>query len=138
MIKATVKVTSRIPDVIKAIERATQQGLTAGAEMIEGEAKRTITENKSVDTGRLRGSLSYSVSGSAPIGLEPVGESQSDDGVRKSTKKSALIGTNVYYGKYVEFGTEKAKGKPFLRPAFDANVTKIKALFRGLYARAVK
>lgn len=138
MIKAKVKVTSRIPDVIKAIERATEQGLTTGAEWIEGDAKRKITENKSVDTGRLRGSLTYSVSGGLIQGFEPVPESMPDDPVRKSTKKSALIGTNVYYGKFVEFGTEKAKGKPFLRPAFDQNVSKIKALFRGLYARAVK
>lgn len=138
MISAKVKVTSRIPDIVKAIQRATDQGLTAGAEMIESEAKRIITENKSVDTGRLRGSLSYTVNGGATQKFQPVPESESDDPIKGGKKNVAIIGTNVFYGKFIEFGTSRMKERPFLRPAYDQSVTRIKALFRALYAKAVK
>lgn len=137
MIKASVNVKSRIPDVMKALERAQQQGLIAGAEMIESDAKKTMTDKGIVDTGRLRGSLSYTVNDGQTVGYEPVEGSADDDPVRAGEKNTAIIGTNVFYGKFIEFGTSKMKARPFLRPAFDANVAKIKKLFINLYQKAV-
>lgn len=34
---------------------------------------------------------------------------------------SAVVGTDVEYGKYVEFGTSRMSAQPYLRPAVDEN-----------------
>lgn len=47
-----------------------------------------------VDTGRLRNSISHAVD-----------------------EQSAVIGTNVEYAAYVEYGTTKTKAQPYLKPA---------------------
>lgn len=75
-----------------AIARALEEiGLVA-----EGYAKRLCP----VDTGRLRNSITHSV---------------------ETSSMSAIIGTNVEYGPYVELGTSRRKaangGRGFLRPA---------------------
>ena len=54
-----------------------------------------------VRTGRLRSSMTYT------IGSE-------------SVYIVAIVGTNVYYGKYLEFGTRRMPPYPFLGPAIKA------------------
>lgn len=62
----------------------------------EGNAVTEITNMDAVDTGRLRGSISHTVSG--------------DD---------VYIGTNVEYAPYIELGTYKMASRPFLRNAIN-------------------
>lgn len=62
----------------------------------EGNAVTEITDLGAVDTGRLRGSITHAVD---------------DD--------SAIIGTDVEYGVYVEMGTYKMQARPFLRNAIE-------------------
>lgn len=62
----------------------------------EGNAVEEITELGAVDTGRLRGSITHAVD---------------DD--------SAIVGTDVEYGVYVEMGTYKMASRPFLRNAIE-------------------
>jgi HK97 gp10 family phage protein len=62
----------------------------------EGFAKKKLTENHSVDTGRLRNSVTHAID----MGGEAV-----------------YIGTNVEYAPYVELGTSRSEEKPYLRPA---------------------
>lgn len=35
------------------------------------------------------------------------------------------VGTDVYYGEYVEFGTYKMAAEPYLTPAFEANAPQL-------------
>lgn len=71
-------------------------------EAVQKTAAETINEAKDncpVDTGRLRSSirlLSY------------------DESV-----PAAVVGTNVEYAEYVEYGTSKQSAQPFMRPAAD-------------------
>lgn len=58
------------------------------------QAERHAKEECPVDTGRLRNSISHSVSGN-----------------------SAYIGTNVEYAPYVEMGTSRMSAQPYLKPA---------------------
>ena len=44
-------------------------------------------------------------------------------------KNQAMIGSNVEYAPYVELGTHKWEGKPFLRPALERSVAAIKRIF---------
>lgn len=70
--------------VLNALRNAVERGLMAIGETAVTYAKKSLTEQKAVDTGRLRNSINYLVR---------------DDEV--------YIGTNVEYAPYVEFGTGK-------------------------------
>lgn len=96
---------------------------------IEADAKKNLTANGSVDTGRLRFSIYSDVSKVKALEAE-VGTQLSSVG-RRSYKSSRGKGeknkrwnTNVEYAPYVEYGTYKTPAKPFLRPAYDKNITK--------------
>ena len=116
-------------DAIRAILKGAKLGITKGAMAISKDAKLLAP----VDTGRLRGSITYVVNAS-------------DDEV------SAAIGTSVEYAAYNEFGTGRSgagtnvqfgpedtpvehdtsrKGhiaQPYIRPAFYGNQEKVKEL----------
>ena len=84
--------------------------------MAERHAKEALTEQSAVDTGRLRGSVTYatSVAHSQPQypataeDAEPHGKPRDDE---------VYIGTNVEYAKYVEYGTRYMRARPYLKPA---------------------
>ena len=110
----TVEFEDNSPEVLNALKNAVNRGLKACGETAVGYAQRLCP----VDTGRLRGSITYAVDG-----------------------EDCYIGTNVKYVPYVEFGTGKyaiggrqtpwvykddkgqwhrtsgSKAQPFLKPA---------------------
>jgi len=90
-----IQVTGLAPTLMKIRNLASEDKLgkivEAAALQVEAEAKRICP----VDTGRLRNSIATA----------------------KDKKTTAIVGTNVEYAPYVEFGTHKASAQPFLRPA---------------------
>ena len=80
----------------KKIEKSLINKLILIGEFVEGEAKLRCP----VDTGNLRDSIKYSIDENEP---------------------AVLIGTNVEYAPYVEFGTVKMQAQPYLRPAVIEN-----------------
>lgn len=82
--------------VALAINRALAAGLEEVGLAAEGFAKGNLTRNHSVDTGRLRNSVTHVID---------MGES------------AVYVGTNVEYGPYVELGTSRSAAKPYLEPA---------------------
>ena len=82
------------------IANALNQAIAAALEEVglaaEGFAKKKITENHSVDTGRLRNSVTHAIN---------------------MDEEAVYIGTNVEYAPYVELGTSRSKAKPYLLPA---------------------
>lgn len=68
------------------------------ARKITNQSKINLTDNKSVVTGKLRKSMVF---------------------VLYPTSMYADIGTNVFYGVYVEFGTRRSRAKPYLGPAYN-------------------
>lgn len=102
----------------KALNAACEE-LTKTAYDIEKTAKQNIKTNKTVDTGRLLGS------------------------VKTKTKKSngsveAEVGTNVEYANYIEYGTRKMGAKPFLNPAFDSETAGLDQRIRQAIRNATK
>jgi len=81
-------------EVLAAMERASEAALVACAIDVEGQAA-LLTP---VDTGRLRGSITYrTVHG---------GSAKGKDGVQSTPPPGvAYVGTNVDYAAHVEFGT---------------------------------
>lgn len=89
--------------------RAQQDGLEAGARVVELHAKRIAP----VDTGALRNSIM----------LDEV------------TPERAILGPHVEYAEPVEFGTSRRAAQPYMRPAVDQHqreiVAAIEAVVRG-------
>ena len=81
--------------------QAQQDGLEAGARVIEFHAKRIAP----VDTGALRNSIM----------LDEV------------APERAILGPHVEYAEYVEFGTSRRGARPYLRPAVDEHEREIVA-----------
>ena len=98
--------------------RGIERGLAAVGALIEGDAILRVP----VDTGRLRGSLSFATKDRAAKTQEGVSQ--------PGNPYTVWIGTNVEYAADVEYPgkTRKWAGKPYLRPALDHNRKKAKKL----------
>lgn len=90
-----------------------------------------------VDTGRLRASITWALSEgtSSKIGNRAVSPAQEGDQVEAPDKKQneiiAVVGTNVKYARALEFGfaPRGLEARPYLRPALEKAIAKIKWLF---------
>jgi len=88
-----------------------QKSLSKVGALVEREAKINVsksTGHPQVQTGRLRASITH--------------ESEQD---------SVTIGTNVYYGRYLELGTVHHSPYPWLYPAVESNRGKIIDILKG-------
>lgn len=94
--------------ILSEKDAAVIRALTKIGILAEGYAKKALTDQKAVDTGRLRNSVAWAIL---------------DD--------SVYIGTNVEYAPYVELGTSKMAARPYLRPAVTDHVDKYKAVVRS-------
>ena len=114
----------------KETRQSLQELLTKTALAVERDAKNNLTNNGSVDTGRLRFSV-YSDTSRVKFLVAEVGTKLSDvprrsyKSSRKNGRKNLRWNTNVEYAPHVEYGTKKSKAKPFLRPAYDKNIQKM-------------
>lgn len=107
MVSATVKIAVDNTDEIKTIARENlQTALELIAQAAETNAVYEITVLGAVDTGNLRRNIEHGVMG--------------DD--------TAVVGTNVEYGKYVEYGTSKMAPRPFLKQAVQNHQAEYKKL----------
>jgi HK97 gp10 family phage protein len=97
--------------------KAVVEGLQLGAQVIVGAAKQNIRDKHIIDTGNLLNSV-QSWPPEYTLGGQGGGKTQA----------SVDIGTPVEYGVYHEFGTSRMGARPWLRPAFDENVDKARAV----------
>lgn len=97
----------RVKEMLKKMSPAIQQALarflTKAGLVIKSSAKALAP----VDTSNLRGSIS-----SRPEGIRQV-----------------IIGPNVDYAIYQEFGTKYMKAQPYMRPALEDNLGNIRDIF---------
>lgn len=132
---------SRKGEVQEELDKKVVAALEACGLIAEGYAKTAITQQQAVDTGLLRNSITYAISGNAPAissykadrpkGNRPASGEYS--GTADSTDKPTLyLGTNVEYAPYIELGTGKhtsggrqsafagghgMPARPYLKPA---------------------
>ena len=117
---------------VEAIDEAIESALYAAAVKIHGDAVMMAP----VDTGNLRGSLSFSVSGSQAEGVST--PASSADGVGSAPPDTAVVGSNAHYAPYVEYGTYKMAAQPFLEPALRDNHDNIQRLMKEQFAKRLK
>ena len=134
-------------EVLNRFQKAVRNGLVAIGLTAETKAKKNITKNKSVDTGRLRNSITYAIAGEKPhvntykANKKNLSEKKlttySYDGIAEGKKNSAVyIGTNVEYAPDVEYrDIAHRTGKAhFLRDSMD----KQKNTFKQIIDAAMK
>lgn len=100
--KVLQELESKMPEILNAL----------GNEMYKS-VYNFMTEDKVVDTGRLRGSISYST----PYNdySNPTIANKSNDFIRGAKEKdTVVIGSNVEYASYVNSGTSKQRARKFL------------------------
>ena len=110
-------------EVLSALEKAKKRGLETIGLVAEGHAKKKITQAKAVDTGRLRNSITFAVSGESANISSYSGDHGEEGGSYSGTapndkEKAVYIGTGVEYAIGIETGSHrKAGGVHFLQDA---------------------
>ena len=134
---ATVIVHDHSALVIAKLIKARKRALTAVGIKVQAEATKNATP--SVDTGRLRASLSYVVEDGMIIKPNlSVVNSESEDTQISGAKKAVVIGTNVEYAKYIEYGGSQKQPRGYLRIAVDENRNIITNILNQEYKKALK
>jgi len=106
-----VKANSKFNDPREANDKGNVEGILETCIAIQGQAK----SNTKVDTGYLKGSITYKT-----FNKEGIIESPADNSNQLTLQakiNEGYVGTNVKYGIYNEFGTRKMRPQAFLRPA---------------------
>ena len=121
-------------EVLSALGKAKIRGLTAIGMTAEGHAKKKITQAKAVDTGRLRNSITFAVSGESANISSYSGDHGEEGGTYSGTapndkEKAVYIGTGVEYAIGIETGSHrKAGGVHFLQDAATGHTDEYKRL----------
>ena len=95
-------------EVLTALEERKDAILEAMGGMAENYAKMLCP----VDTGRLRNSITHA---------------QEDE-------STEIVGTNVEYAAYVEYGTSRSKAQPYLTPAIENHIDEYRQLAEDVLA----
>ena len=132
-------------EVLAALERAKKRWLEAIGLAAERHAKKKITKEKAVDTGRLRNSITYALAGEethvksykANKGGKDR-ETYTYDGTADGKKGSGVyIGTNVEYAPGIELGTHRSAGAVhFLQDAVANHTDEYKKLMEDALKNA--
>ena len=128
--------TSHKQEALDASEKAIDRALMTAGMMAESEAKRTLTANKSVQTGLLRNSITFARGGKPANAQSYTADDGSGSGSYEGKapadpkdNHAVYIGTNVYYAPFVELGTSRGNtAKPYLRPSASAVGKKLKEI----------
>lgn len=119
-----------------AFRQLQQRFLPQAGKLVEGAAKTEIRRLQAIDTGRLRGSVTFATRRDES---QPESPARSSDGVRRPSDNDVVhIGTNVEYAAYVEYGTARMAARPYLRNAIDFNRGKLNSLFTQLFKEAFR
>lgn len=117
-IKGIEEVSKKMDQMVEDLQGSSfEQGMRDATMLVTRDAK--ITPPMPVDTGRLRASIAPEVR-------------------RQGRTVQGVVGSNVRYAPFQEFGTARMPGKHYLQHAFEENLEKIKTLIGDVIARIVK
>ncbi|HZJ77212.1 MAG TPA: HK97 gp10 family phage protein [Clostridia bacterium] len=120
-------------DLDMAIEKALYSiGVTAQGDIVKYMSKPDFTGKDIVDTGRLRGSISFVT----PEKNSGANDSNAKDGDALSgagEDRTVIIGSNVEYADYVNNGTLRQPARKFMENGIEPNAEKYQKLARDIF-----
>lgn len=131
-------------DLIKEqTEEAIITALQTVGVQAQAHATAEITSQGAVDTGRLRASITYAVSGDSTrqhTYSDDIGNSYSENINDAGDEKehTLYLGTNVHYSAFVENGTQKMPARPFIRPAVENHLSEYQQIFEQTLSKIGK
>lgn len=107
----------------------------------EGDVKDRITANPNVDTGLMRNSITFAISGEKANITKYRADRPDKDGETRTgeyrgtapeeANPSVYVGTNVEYAIYQEMGARGRAPKPFLKPTITENADKYRRIIKA-------
>lgn len=147
-----VKIEDHSQEVIRNTDLAILEALEIIGGKLERYAKQKLTSTGAVDTGLLRNSVTYAVSGGG-TSIQSYHADKDSSGVSARSKKAGTIkvgrytgtvgsqnekavyvGTNVEYAPYIEFGTSRMNPRPYLKPAVQDHLQE----YRNIITKTLK
>ena len=133
----TITITDNSETVLGEMETAVERALLACGQEAQKYARELLTSQGAVDTGNLRASVAYALSGE---GATP-SSYRADDGSKggsysgtapagTDTSKSVYLGTNVEYAQKIEFGQGSMAARPYIEPAIADYASKYKTIIQ--------
>lgn len=129
-----VEVNDHSEEVLDAIKRKTRAVLEAMGATCVGYA----IDEVPVDTGRLKNSITWALSGEEASTKDYGPDNGTKDGHYSGTAPqdgdlSVYIGTNVSYAKDVEFGNGRQQAHPYLRPAVNGHMSELNEMIKRVF-----
>lgn len=117
----------------KAMGRALYAiGVTAQGDIVKYMSKPDFTGRDIVDTGRLRGSISF-VTPEEESGVYDNNADSSDALSGKGLENTVILGTNVEYADEVNNGSKKQKARKFMENGIEPNWDKYQDLAKEIF-----
>ena len=117
----------------KAMGRALYAiGVTAQGDIVKYMSKPDFTGRDIVDTGRLRGSISF-VTPEEESGVYDNNAGSSDALSGKGLENTVILGTNVEYADEVNNGSKKQKARKFMENGIEPNWGKYQDLAKDIF-----
>jgi HK97 gp10 family phage protein len=107
-------------------------GVEAQGDVVKYMSKPDFTGRDIVDTGRLRGSISF-VTPDAESGVYDNNADSSDALSGKGEENTVIIGTNVEYANYVNNGTRKQRARKFMENGIEPNWDKYQKIAKDIF-----
>jgi len=107
-------------------------GVSAQGDVVKYMSKPDFTGRDIVDTGRLRGSISF-VTPDAESGVYDNNADSTDALSGKGLENTVIIGTNVEYGDKVNNGTRGKQGGKFMENGIEPNWDKYQKIAKDIF-----
>jgi HK97 gp10 family phage protein len=122
--------------VQKLVDKCNYSGLTAAAITLENAIVKKIDSMDIIDTGRYKGSITYKTRLLKDNVKSPATPA---DGVQLNPKPfEAVIGTNVSYASYLEYGARGRAPRPAIRRAWDEVKNNLSNVFTLQFKKVFK
>jgi len=133
------KIIKQLEKVPEKQDKALVEALGTSVLMVHSTAVKSIAEHQSSGATYKRGSVEHTAS---KPGFPPNSDTGNlIKGIRwdvNSSKVVGVVGTNVKYGAWLEFGTKDIAPRPWLLPAYIKNLKNIMSNFEAAVKKALK
>lgn len=136
MVKGVAQFTKRLTkDIPALVQAAARDAMEKGAEDVVAMMKRLAP----VESGALRDSISW-IWGDAPAGSFIIGTvgGREYKTMRITIYAGGLADEDVFYARFLEFGTQKMRAHPFFYPAWRAKRRSVKNRISRTISKALK